>query len=228
MKTATQARELAHTMVEIGRAAGMHTVAAITSMEQPLGRAVGNALEVAEAVAILRGEGPDDVSDLCYHEAEELLVMTGKARDLHDARQQVQHVVRSGAGVAKFAEVIAAQDGDARLIEHPELLPTAPFKSMLTAPNDGYIAGIRAEQVGLASMRLGAGRFKKDDPIDYRTGLVLQAKVGTHVHQGDPLVELHARSEDDILAVRDAVLACYTWSEEPVQVGPLLHDIVRP
>ncbi|HEY7414736.1 MAG TPA: thymidine phosphorylase [Ktedonobacteraceae bacterium] len=228
MKTVEQARELAQTMVEIGRAAGMHTVAAITSMEQPLGQAIGNALEMAEAVAILQGKGPRDVSELCYHEAAELLIMTAKARDMREAEQRVQQAIRSGAGVAKFAEVVAAQDGDAHYIEHPELLSTAPCKIMLAAPRDGYIAGIHAEKIGLASMRLGAGRFKKGDTIDHRTGLILQAKAGTYVRQGEPLVEVHARSKDDALALQNALLDCYIWSDEPVQLEPLIYATVRP
>src|ERR1700730_2484219 len=165
MKTVEQARALAETMVDIGRLAELHTVAAITSMEQPLGRAIGNALEMAEAIAILHGEGPEDVSDLCYHEAAELLVMTGTVHSFADAERRVEQAVHSGDAVAKLAEVIAAQGGDVRQVEQPELLPIAPVRTMLSAPGSGYIAGIEAERVGLASMRLGAGRFKKGEQI---------------------------------------------------------------
>src|SRR6266436_3763623 len=120
MKNVEQARELAQTMVDIGRLAGLHTVAAITSMEQPLGHAIGNALEMAEAIAILHGEGPQDVSELCHYEASELLVMTGMAKSMAEAEPRVEHAIHSGAAVAKLAEVIAAQGGDAHQIEHPE------------------------------------------------------------------------------------------------------------
>jgi len=228
MKTQEQARDLAVVMVEIGKLAGMHTVAAITSMEQPLGHAVGNALEMAEAIAILRGEGPSDVSELCYHEVAELLVMTGKASDMSEAERQVERAVRSGAGVAKLAEVIAAQGGDARQVERPALLPIAPVRTMVTAPRSGSIAGIDAEQIGLVSMRLGAGRFQKGDRIDHRTGLVLQAKLGDQLHAGEPLVEIHARTVSEAESVRDALLACYRWSEEPVTVGPLIGEVIYP
>src|SRR3989440_2522852 len=142
MKTFESARELAVAMVEIGRLAGMHTVAAITSMQQPLGHAIGNALEMAEAIAILHGQGPQDVSELCYHEAAELLVMTGKVPTMTEADTLVQQAIHSGAAIAKLAEVIAAQGGDPRQIEQPNLLPSAPVRSMLTAPRSGYIAGI--------------------------------------------------------------------------------------
>ena len=228
MKTLEQARDLAETMVNIGRLAGLHTVAAITSMEQPLGCAIGNALEMAEAIAILRGEGPQDVSDLCYHEASELLVMTGAAHSLSEAEVKVERTIRSGAAVAKLAEVIAAQKGDARQIERPELLPAAPVRVMLSAPRSGYIEAIESEQVGLASMRLGAGRFKKGERIDHRTGFILQAKVGDYRKAGDPLIEIHARSQSEAASVCDALLACYIWSDAPVSVPPLLLDTIRP
>ena len=228
MKSVVHARELAQTMVNIGCLAGLHTVAAITSMEQPLGRAVGNALEMAEAIAILRGDGPQDVSDLCYHEAAELLVMTGTVDSFADAERRVEQAVHSGDAVAKLAEVIAAQGGDVRQIEQPELLPIAPVRTMLSAPGSSYIAGIEAERVGLASMRLGAGRFKKGEQIDHRTGFILQAKVGDYREAGEPLVEIHARSESEANSVRDALLACYSWSEASVEAGPLVLDTIRP
>ncbi len=228
MKTVAQARQLAAAMVEIGRLAGLHTVAAITSMDQPLGRAIGNALEMAEAIAILHGQGPQDVSDLCYHEAAELLVMTGKAASLGEAERYIEQAVRSGAAVAKLAEVIAAQGGNPQQIEQPHLLPCSPVRSMLTAPRTGYIDGIQSEQMGHASMLLGAGRFKKGEQIDHRTGLILQAKVGDHRQAGEPLVEIHARSAAEAESIQELLLQCYTWSDSPVTVGPLLYDTIRP
>ena len=228
MKNVQQARELARTMVDIGRLAGLHTVAAITSMEQPLGRAIGNALEMAEAIAILRGHGPPDVSELCYHEAAELLVMTGSVKTMSEAEKRVEQAIRSGAAVAKLAEVIEAQGGDPRQVEQPELLPRAPVRMMLPAPHSGYIAAIEAEEVGLASMHLGAGRFKKGERIDHRTGFILQAKVGDYRQAGEPLVEIHARSESEADGVREALLACYTWSDTPVTAGPLVYETIRP
>jgi pyrimidine-nucleoside phosphorylase len=228
MKNVEQAWELAQTMVDIGRLAGLYTVAAITFMDQPLGCAVGNALEMAEAIAILRGEGPQDVSELCYHEASELLVMAGTASSMDEAEKRVQQIVNSGAAVAKLAEVIAAQDGDPRQIEQPELLPKAPVRKMLLTPLSGYIIGIDAEQVGLASMSLGAGRFKKGELIDHRTGFILQAKVGDYLQAGDPLVEIHARSESEAEEVQEKLLDCYTWSGIPASAGQLIYDTIRP
>jgi pyrimidine-nucleoside phosphorylase len=228
MKNIDQARELAQTMVDIGRLAGLHTVAAITAMNQPLGCAIGNALEMTEAISILRGEGPEDVSELCYHEASELLIMTGAMNTMFEAEERVKQVIHSGAAVAKLAEVIAAQGGDPHQIEQPELLPKAPLRTMLLAPRSGYIAGIEAEQVGLASMRLGAGRFKKGEHIDHRTGFILQAKMGQYRQAGEPLVEIHARSESEARDIQEALLACFTWSDAPMAVGPLVYDTVRP
>src|SRR6266480_1423584 len=228
MKNVGQAWELAQTMVDIGRLAGLHTVAAITFMDQPLGCAIGNALEMAEAIAILHGNGPHDVSELCYHEAAELLVMTGTAGSLPEAEKSVEQVIRTGAAVAKLAEVIEAQGGNPHQIERPELLPKAPVRSMLLAPRSGNIASIKAEKMGLASMRLGAGRFKKGEEVDHRTGLILQAKVGDYLQAGEPLVEIHARSESEAREVQEALLACFTWSDAPMTVGPLVYDTVHP
>jgi pyrimidine-nucleoside phosphorylase len=228
MKTREQAHALASAMVNIGRVADMHTVAVITAMEQPLGKAVGNALELREAIDILHGDGPSDVSELCYSEAVELLLMTSSAKSRTEANSRVQQAIQSGAAIAKLAEVIAAQGGDAHQIEQPDLLPKAPIQKMLTSPCNGYISGIHSEQIGLASMHLGAGRFKKGEQIDARTGLVLQAKVGNYVHAGEPLLEIHARTLQESNALQDTLLNCYSWSEEPVEAKPLIYDVIHP
>lgn len=228
MKTPARARDLAATMVEIGRRAHIHTVAAITSMQQPLGRAVGNALELAEAIAILRGEGPQDITDLCYQEAAELLVMTGKVAGMDEAILLIEHTVRSGAGVAKLAAVIAAQGGDPQYIEQPRLLPSAPVCRVLASPRSGYIVGIHTEQIGFISMRLGAGRFKKGEPIDARTGLVLRGKIGDYLHAGDPLVEVHARNDAEVDAVKNDLLHCFVWNDTFIHPEPLIIDVIHP
>jgi pyrimidine-nucleoside phosphorylase len=147
---------------------------------------------------------------------------------MSEAETRVERAILTGAAVAKLAEVIEAQDGDPHQVEQPELLPKAPVRTMLLAPRSGYIAGIEAEQIGLASMRLGAGRFKKGDKIDHRTGFILQAKLGDFRQAGEPLVEIHARSDSEAASVQDALLACYTWSDAPVIAGPLVYDTIRP
>ena len=228
MKTHARARELALMMVNIGKASGLHTVAAITTMEQPLGCAIGNALELAEAIAILHGEGPPDVSELCYHEAEELLVMTNKAKTSAEAATLIQQAITSGKALEKLAQVIAAQGGNAQQIEHPELLPQAPIRTMIKAPHNGYIAAIDAEKMGATSMHLGAGRFKKGEPVDHRTGFILQAKVGDFLQTGDPLIEIHGRNEDEITSIQPIILGCYSWGESPVEVGHNIEEVFHP
>jgi pyrimidine-nucleoside phosphorylase len=223
MKTLDDAQVLAHTMVDIGARAGVKTAAVITAMDQPLGRAVGNALELKEAIAILQGSGPADVTTLCHHEASRLLEMTGIASSSAEAGAKVQAAIQSGAALEKLAAVVAAQEGDARQIMNLALLPQAPLKLPLAAPQSGYLAAIQAEQIGLASMKLGAGRFKKGEPIDHATGLLLLAKVGDYVQQGQPLLEIHARSEAQAAALHAELLSSYRWSETPVTPGPLIY-----
>lgn len=224
MKTLPEAETLAHTMVEIGNRAGVRTAAVISAMDQPLGRAVGNALELAEAIHILQGKGPEDVTTLCHHEAATLLQMAGLAANAEAAEAAVLHAITSGAALAKFAAVVQAQGGDPRQVENPDLLPTAPAHLPLPAPQSGYIAHINAEQVGLATMKLGAGRFKKGDPIDHATGLILNARVGDHIEAGQPLLEIHARSEEQAAAIQEELLNAYQWSEAPVSPGPLIYS----
>lgn len=227
LRTLRDARRLAQTMVDIGEDAGVRTRAVLSAMEQPLGRTVGNALELAEALAILRGEGPDDVTALCEHEATTLLTMAGFAADHGAALARVRKAIASGAALAKLAEVVAAQGGDRRQIENPTRLPGAPVRAMILAPRSGYLAGINAERVGIASVRLGAGRERKEDRIDYAVGLVLQAKIGDRVEAGQPLIEVHARTAADVESVRAALLASYRWSEQPVKPPRLLYGMVE-
>jgi pyrimidine-nucleoside phosphorylase len=229
MKTEASARELAEMMVRIGEEAGIRTVAFLTAMDQPLGCAVGNALEVAEAIELLRGSGPDDLAQLCLHEVATLLHMAGLAAGEAEGEARARRAMEDGSGLAKFAEVVAAQGGDATQVEHPAKLPHAPHREMLAAPRDGYIASIDAEQVGRASVRLGAGRQRKGDPIDPRVGLMLQAKVGDRLTRGQPLLEIHAAAAEDAAAIHEELLGAYSWSKRPPTVQPLLLGSVgRP
>lgn len=226
MKTEADARRLAATMVRLGEDAGVRTVAALSAMEQPLGYAIGNALEVAEAVAVLRGEGPEDVTALCRHEAALLLAMAGLAADEGAGRALAARAITSGAALAKLAEVVAAQGGDARQIEDPTRLPQAPCRELVTAPVSGYIVGMDAERVGMASVHLGAGRLRKGDAIDPAVGIVLRAKVGAAVEAGRPLAEIHARSAAAAARARKELLAAYRWGEAPPEPMPLLLGTV--
>jgi pyrimidine-nucleoside phosphorylase len=226
MKTAADARKLAETMVRIGEDAGVRTVAMLTSMEQPLGRAIGNALEVVETIEILRGEGPDDVTMLCVHEVGVLLAMTGLAPDEAAGEARARAAMRDGSGLAKLREVVAAQGGDPTTIDDPTKLPQAPHHSALKAPQAGYVAGIQAERVGMASVRLGAGRMKKGDPIDPAVGLVMRAKIGDHVEKGDPLIEIHAHTAHAARSIHSELLAAFSWSDAPVAPPQLILGAV--
>lgn len=226
MKTAEDARRLAETMVGIGEDAGVRTRAVLSSMEQPLGSAVGNALEIAEAVAILRGEGPEDVTTLCLHEVATLLAMAGLADDETAGHERAERAMRDGSGLAKLAEVVEAQGGDARQVEDSSRLPQAPIRDVIAAPRSGYITGIDAERVGMASVHLGAGRLKKGDPIDPAVGLMLRAKVGDQLTAGEPLVEVHARNAEQVAAIRDELLGAYAWGDEAPQRTPLVLETV--
>jgi pyrimidine-nucleoside phosphorylase len=222
MKSEADARLLAETMARIGEDAGVRTVALLSAMEQPLGCAVGNALEVAETVAILSGEGPEDVTELCLHEVATLLVMARLAKTEAEGERRARKAISDGAGLAKLREVVVAQGGDPAQIDDPGRLPQARWVGMIAAPRSGYIAAIHAEQVGIASVRLGAGRVRKGDPIDPAVGFVLQAKVGDRVERGQPLIEVHARTATAGKGVRSALLAAYSWSDEPVAAPHLL------
>lgn len=222
MKTEADARQLAETMVRIGEEGGVRTVALLSSMEQPLGHAIGNALELAEAIDILHGNGPTDVTEICLHEAATLLVMAGLAPDEAAGRAAAEQAIREDKATAKLVEVVAAQGGDPAQIEDTSLLPHAPYRETVPAPCTGYITRIDAERVGLASVALGAGRQRKGDPIDHTVGLVLLAKVGDHCGAGAPLIEVHARSRKEAQAIHSALLSAYQWSDEPPVTLPLL------
>jgi pyrimidine-nucleoside phosphorylase len=227
MKTRDDAHALARLMVTIGQDADMRTVAVLSAMDQPLGAAVGNALELAEAIAILRGAAPTDVTELCLHEAATLLAMAGIAAGVDDGHRRAQAAISSGRALAKLAEVAAAQGGDPQIITEPWRLPTAAARITVPAPRDGYLAAIDAERVGLAAMRLGAGRARKGDAIDHATGLRLLHKVGDTLHHGDPLVEIHARSAEAAAAITPYLLEAYRWSDTPARRGALIYETIE-
>jgi len=204
MKDRRMATALARAMVAIGTAHGLDVTCELTDMDQPLGRAVGNALEVAEAIATLSGDGPEDLTDLALFAASEMLVLGRKAREVKAARRQAEAALKSGAGLRKFRELVAAQGGDVRLVDDPKRLPKAPTVETLRAPRTTYVAAIDAETVGVATVHLGAGRAKKGDPIDHRTGVVLHCKVGDRVERGQPIADIHvAGRPDDATAVAE-------------------------
>ncbi|GIK73431.1 MAG: thymidine phosphorylase [Chloroflexota bacterium] len=224
METLDDARALARQMVAIGRLAGRKVTALITQMEQPLGLAVGNALEVQEAIATLHGRGPADFQELVETVAGEMLLIAGGADDLAAARTQVSEVIADGRAFAKFRDFVAAQGGDPTLVEHPERLPTAPIQRPVPAPRDGYIHAIDAREVGLTVVDLGGGRLKKSDVIDPAVGVMLARKVGAAAKVGDALCTVHAASEAAATQAVARLQAAYTIDPAPAHPLPILLD----
>ena len=216
MKDLRSARELARTMVAIGRAHGLRVTCELSDMEQPLGRAVGNSLEVAEAIATLRGEGPPDLLALTRLAGAEMLILGGRSRDRAAAVRRIDRAIADGSGLAKLRELVAAQGGDATMVDDPGGLPRAPHIETLRAPRTAYVRTIAADGIGYASVRLGAGRAKKGDVIDHRTGIVLHAKVGDRVERGAPFAEVHHAGRPEDRAAIEDIRAAFTWSARPV------------
>lgn len=225
MKELADARELAQAMVGIGRQVGRRTVAVISDMSQPLGRAVGNALEVREAIDTLRGAGPADLTELCLVLGSQMAVLAGQAADAGQARRLLEDAIASGRALAAFRRFVEAQGGNPDVTEQPELLPTASYRIELRARETGYVAKLAAERIGLAAMMLGAGRATKDDAIDLAVGIVLCRKVGDPVALGEPLAVIHAnrRNVDDVVQLLHGAI---TITGDPIRPPALIYDIV--
>ena len=227
MKTVGEAEILAQAMVEIGTEVGRQTAALISDMDQPLGFAIGNALEVQEAIDTLHGRGPDDLTKLCLALSAHMVVLGGKADSLAEAELLLRDKLASGEALDKFRTLVAAQGGNPAVADDPSLLPQAPVVIPVIAEHDGYVQRIDAEQLGIAAMVLGAGRATKDAVIDYAVGLTLRLKVGDRVRSGDTLVLVHAQSEGDIVSeVAARIQQAYTISEQESSASPLLLSVV--
>ncbi|HET6782020.1 MAG TPA: pyrimidine-nucleoside phosphorylase, partial [bacterium] len=226
MKSLDGSRELAKTMVAIGNEAGRRTVAVISDMDQPLGYAVGNALEVREAIETLAGEGPDDLRELCVALGAQMLVLAGITRSLEDAGAILERLLSDGRALDKFKEMIRAQRGDPACVDDPERLPQAPMSLPVPAPSAGVVTGIDAERIGLAAMRLGAGRAKKEDTIDPAVGIVLKKKVRDQVSKGEALAQIQAAHKDWAEQALALIQAAYSIGRTPPRTRPLIHEIV--
>ena len=227
MKTPEDAEELARNLTRIGRLAGKKCAAIITDMDQPLGRTVGNALEVKEAIAVLKGEDPEgDLMRLCMALGSCLLTEAGFAADLGEAEAQLREAVRSGRALEKLAELVRAQGGDDRAVYDTGLLPLAPVRREVPSARSGYVSRIRAEAVGLVSMGLGGGRAKKGDRIDPAVGVVLHKKLGDAVREGEALATVHAASEAGAEEAVEKLRQCYDFSDTPVERPPFIKGIV--
>jgi pyrimidine-nucleoside phosphorylase len=226
MKTTAEAWLLAETMVEIGRGADRRVAAIVSDMSQPLGQAVGNALEVREAVETLQGDGPADLVELCRTIAGRMLLATRAAADEVEAYRRVEEVWRSGQALAKLAEFVAAQGGDPRLAEQPGLLPTAPVVGDLLAARSGYVQLVDAEEVGLIVSTLGAGRQRKGDQVDPTVGVVLRAKVGERVATGQPLLTVHARTPEALALASERLGRAVVVGDERPAPPTLIHGVL--
>ncbi|WP_395894163.1 pyrimidine-nucleoside phosphorylase [Bacillus safensis subsp. safensis] len=196
MKTPEDSEKLAKAMVRIGNNVGRQTMAVISDMSQPLGLAIGNSLEVKEAIDTLRGEGPEDLNELVLTLGSQMVVLAKKADTLDEAREKLIEVMKNGKALEKFKEFLENQGGDSSIVDQPEKLPQAPYKIEVPAKKSGVVAEIVADEIGVAAMILGAGRATKEDDIDLSVGIMLNKKVGDRVEKGDSLVTLHANRED--------------------------------
>jgi len=219
MKRREDARALAETMIGIGRGMGKRMTALLTTMDQPLGRTVGNALEVAEILALLRGEGPADLTALTVELTAEMLLLGGVAPDLPAARAAVRRAVADGRGLAKLEDIVRAQGGDPAAVRDPERLPRAPRTYDVAAPAAGFVTAIHGEAVGLAAVALGAGRARVEDPVDPAVGLEVLKQVGEPVERGEPLCRVHEGERSEARAAMTARLT-RAWSIGPAAPTP--------
>ena len=227
MKTKEEAEVLAKQLVRVGKAAGKKTAAVITDMDEPLGNAVGNALEVKEAIAVLKGEKKGDLYELCMTLGSLMLVSAEKAASLEEARKMLEKTISDGSALKKLAEMVEAQGGDGRYVYDTSLLPGAEFTLEVPAPCNGYVKHIEADDIGLASMHLGGGRATKEDTIDLSVGIVINRKVGDHVSEGESIATIHANYRNKAHDAAGAVLRAYEFSEEKTVREPLIKEIIQ-
>ncbi len=227
MENFEEARQLAELMVSIARLAGRRAVALLSDMNQPLGCAVGNALELKEAIETLHGGGPDDFREHCLVVAGHMLAIGGLAADERSGKEMAQAALDSGKGWERFRTLVKTQGGDVAYIDHPERLPAASLVETVPAPRSGYLSAVHARAVGESVVLLGAGREKKGDPIDHAVGVVVHHKVGDWVEVGQPLFTIHANQRTRLEEARRHLLAAHAWSDKPVAALPLFYDVIR-
>ncbi|PTF89832.1 pyrimidine-nucleoside phosphorylase [Staphylococcus chromogenes] len=224
MQTVDDAEALAHAMVKIGNQVGRQTMAIISDMNQPLGRAIGNALELKEAIDTLKGEGPEDLTELVLTLGAQMVVLAQKAETLEDARAQLQSVINNGAAVEKFKTFLSNQGGDASVVDDPSKLPTSKYTFELPAKQSGVVSEMVANEIGIASMMLGAGRQTKEDDIDLAVGLVLHKKIGDKVSEGESLLTIYSNQED-VAAVKQKLYENITISDS-AEAPQLIYKMI--
>jgi pyrimidine-nucleoside phosphorylase len=224
MSNLKDARELADLMVKIGELAGRKVVALLSDMNQPLGCAVGNALEVREAIETLRGGGPADFREHCLRVSAHMLVLGEVTGSLAEARSLAEKSIADGSAFAKFRQLVSAQGGDVSFVDDPDKLPKAGLVQVVTAPRSGSLLQVQARAVGEASVALGAGRARKGDPLDYAVGFVIHHKVGDKIEKGEPLFTVHASDKDKLDEAVLSVSAAHVIGDRPVPPLPLFYD----
>jgi pyrimidine-nucleoside phosphorylase len=224
MKTEEDAVQLARTMVQIGQLAGRDTVALVTDMNQPLGRGIGNALEVKEAILTLRGEGPKRLTELCIELSAEMLLLTGVANSRSEARKRLEKSLRDQHALRKFRELIEAQGGDGGVVDDLSLLPQARYTQDILAPRSGYMQGIDPLVIGGAAMELGAGRENKDTIIDLAVGIELRTELGDYVQEGAVLAQLFANHEEKLNEASLQALQAFQIGETRPLVPPTIYQ----
>ena len=224
METLDEARQLAKLMVDIGNLAGREVVTLLSDMNQPLGNAVGNSLEVIEAIETLRGGGPEDFREHCLHVSAHMLVLGKRARSLTEGRAMAEKSIADGSALEKFRVLVQAQGGDVSYVDDPSKFPGAEYVEVVESPQNGYLAQIQARSVGEAAVTLGAGRAKKSDSVDHAVGLIVHHKVGDKIEKGKPLFTIHANDETKLAQAREAVLAAHSFRDDKVAPLPLFYN----
>ena len=228
MKNMDNARELARTMVGIGNSLNRDTVAVLSDMSEPLGFAVGNNLEVKEAIASLHGKGPEDLMDLCYTSGSIMLLQAGVCKNLEEARAKLHEVIENGEAFEKLCQMVEAQGGDVEYIRHPEKFEVSKNIIDIRSDVDGYIKEINALDIGISAMKLGAGRETLEDVIDMSAGIVLSKKIGAQVKKGDLLCTVYTnKPESEYRPVLDEIKAAYKFSDKEVEVLPVIREVIR-
>jgi pyrimidine-nucleoside phosphorylase len=224
METLGEARILANLMVDIGKLAGRKTVALLSDMNQPLGHAVGNSLEVMEAIETLHGRGPEDFCEHCLHVSAHMLVLGNRAKDLDQGRVIAEKSIADGSAWEKFRVLVQAQGGDISFVDDPAKFTRAQMIEVVKAPRSGFISQVHARIVGEASVVLGAGRAKKGDPIDHAVGFIIHKKVGDRVEKDESLFEIHANNAEKLAEARKSVLSAHSFSDKSVSPLPLFYE----
>jgi pyrimidine-nucleoside phosphorylase len=224
MDTLGEARELSSLMIDIGKLAGREVVALLSDMNQPLGEAVGNALETIEAIETLHGGGPADFIEHCLHVCAHMLVLGQCVSDLESGRRMAKAAISSGEAFRKFRVMVDAQGGDVTFVDNPQKFPKAKYIEVVKANRKGYLYQVNARVIGEASVQLGAGRAKKGDPVDYAVGFIVHRKVGDYVDKNQPLITIYANDEATLFEVRDSIRTAFGWSEKTVSPLPLFYE----